>query len=56
MSAARLLAAALDECAAAGVHAASLWPTRRSRSLYRRFGFTGEGEVMVWGPQTDVSP
>jgi N-acetylglutamate synthase-like GNAT family acetyltransferase len=44
----RLLAAALEECAAAGVHAAFLWPTEGSRSLYRRFGFTGEGEVMVW--------
>jgi len=44
----RLLAAALEDCAAAGVHAAFLWPTERSRSLYRRFGFTGEGEVMVW--------
>jgi len=44
----RLLAAALEECAAAGVHAAFLWPTERSRSLYRRFGFSGEGEVMVW--------
>lgn len=43
----RLLAAALEECAAAGVHAAFLWPTEGSRSLYRRFGFTGEGEVMV---------
>ncbi|MFL5385670.1 MAG: GNAT family N-acetyltransferase [Longimicrobiaceae bacterium] len=44
----RLLAAALEECAAAGVHAAFLWPTEGSRSLYRRFGFTGEGEVMAW--------
>jgi GNAT superfamily N-acetyltransferase len=44
----RLLAAALEECAAASVHAAFLWPTEGSRSLYRRFGFTGEGEVMVW--------
>jgi N-acetylglutamate synthase-like GNAT family acetyltransferase len=44
----RLLAAALDECSAAGVHQAFLWPTQRSRPLYRRLGFTGEGEVMVW--------
>jgi N-acetylglutamate synthase-like GNAT family acetyltransferase len=44
----RLLAAALEECAAAGVHAAFLWPTGGSRSLYRRFGFSGEGEVMTW--------
>jgi N-acetylglutamate synthase-like GNAT family acetyltransferase len=44
----RLLAAVLDECARAGVHQAFLWPTQRSRDLYRRFGFTGDGEVMVW--------
>jgi L-amino acid N-acyltransferase YncA len=44
----RLLAAALEECAAAGVHQAFLWPTERSRALYRRFGFGGEGAVMVW--------
>lgn len=43
-----LQAAALDECAAAGVHHAFLWPTERSRPLYRRLGFTGDGEVMVW--------
>ena len=43
----RLLEAALDECAAAGVHQVFLWPTARSRPLYRRFGFTGDGEVMV---------
>jgi ribosomal protein S18 acetylase RimI-like enzyme len=44
----RLLAAALEACAAAGVHQAFLWPTQRSRPLYRRLGFTGDGEVMVW--------
>jgi len=44
----RLVAAALEECAAVGVHQAFLWPTPRSRSLYRRLGFVGEGEVMVW--------
>jgi GNAT superfamily N-acetyltransferase len=44
----RLVAAVLEECAAAGVHQAFLWPTQRSRSLYRRWGFVGEGEVMVW--------
>jgi len=44
----RLLAAALDDCAAAGVHQAFLWPTPPSRPLYRRFGFTGDGEAMVW--------
>ena len=50
----RLLAAALGECAAAGVHHAFLWPTERSRPLYRRLGFTGEGEVMVWVNPVDV--
>jgi len=44
----RLLAAALEECAAAGVHQAFLWPTERSRALYRRLGFGGQGAVMVW--------
>ncbi|HEX8243693.1 MAG TPA: GNAT family N-acetyltransferase [Longimicrobium sp.] len=43
----RLLAAALGACAAAGVHTVFLWPTQRSRPLYRRFGFVGEGEVML---------
>ena len=43
----RLLAAALDACDAAGVHQCFLWPTQRSRTLYRRHGFTGDGEVMV---------
>jgi N-acetylglutamate synthase-like GNAT family acetyltransferase len=43
----RLLEAALDECAAAGVHQTFLWTTARSRPLYRRFGFSGDGEVMV---------
>jgi len=42
-----LMAAVLDECAAAGVHAAILWPTERSRALYRRHGFEGDGTVMV---------
>ncbi|HEX6750558.1 MAG TPA: GNAT family N-acetyltransferase [Longimicrobium sp.] len=45
---ARLLAAALETCAEVGVHEAFLWPTPRSRSLYRRMGFVGDGEVMVW--------
>jgi GNAT superfamily N-acetyltransferase len=34
-----LLEAALAECEARGVDAVLLWPTRRSRSLYERFGF-----------------
>ncbi len=45
---ARLLEAVMAECAAAGVDAAFLWPTERSRSLYRRFGFEGDGAMMVW--------
>lgn len=44
---AQLMAAMMDECAAAGVDAAFLWPTARSRSLYRRFGFDGDGPLMV---------
>jgi GNAT superfamily N-acetyltransferase len=44
---ARLMAAIVEECAAAGVEAAMLWPTARSRSLYRRFGFEGDGRMMV---------
>lgn len=43
----RLLTAVLDECVAAGVHAAILWPTERSRALYARFGFEDRGEVMI---------
>lgn len=43
----QLMAAVLDECAAAGVYAAVLWPTERSRGLYRRHGFEGDGRVMV---------
>lgn len=42
-----LMEAVLDECAAAGVHAAILWPTDRSRALYARFGFVDCGPVMV---------
>jgi GNAT superfamily N-acetyltransferase len=42
-----LLAAALGEADGSGVDATYLWPTERSRTLYRRFGFVGEGEVMV---------
>lgn len=44
---ARLMAAIVDECAAAGIEAAMLWPTARSRTLYRRFGFEGDGPLMV---------
>lgn len=43
----QLMAAVLDECTTAGVHAAILWPTERSRPLYGRFGFEDRGPVMV---------
>ena len=43
---ARLLQAALDRAAAEGVDRVILWPTPRSRTLYERFGFTTDGEVM----------
>jgi N-acetylglutamate synthase-like GNAT family acetyltransferase len=44
---ARLMEAVVDECAVSGVEAVFLWPTDRSRSLYRRFGFEGDGPLMV---------
>jgi GNAT superfamily N-acetyltransferase len=43
----RLLTTVLDECAAAGADAVFLWPTERSRPLYRRHGFVDHGPVMV---------
>ena len=43
----RLLAAALASCDAGGVDTVYLWPTAASRTLYRRHGFRGEGEVML---------
>ncbi|HET7462341.1 MAG TPA: GNAT family N-acetyltransferase [Longimicrobium sp.] len=43
----QLMAAVLDECAVAGVEAAFLWPTERSRALHRRHGFDGDGPMMV---------
>ncbi len=42
----QLLEAALAWCRVAPVHAAVLWPRERSRSLYRRHGFRGEGSLM----------
>lgn len=42
----RLLEAALAWCRAERVQAAFLWPRERSRSLYRRHGFRGEGSLM----------
>ncbi|HXE57531.1 MAG TPA: GNAT family N-acetyltransferase [Gemmatimonadales bacterium] len=43
----RLLEAALAECEASGVDAVFLWPTPRSRSLYRRHGFEPAGEGIL---------
>ena len=43
---ARLLSAALDWCKAQEVHAAILWPTERSRSLYLRHGFSVRQDLL----------
>lgn len=40
-----LLTAALDCCAACGVHAVILWPTKRSRPLYLRHGFSAPADL-----------
>ena len=42
----RLLQAVVDRAAAEGVDRVVLWPSERSRTLYERFGFTTNGEVM----------
>lgn len=41
-----LLSAALEWCQARRVHAAILWPTERSRSLYQRYGFAVRPDLM----------
>jgi GNAT superfamily N-acetyltransferase len=41
-----LLSAALEWCQARQVHAAILWPTERSRSLYQRHGFAVRSDLM----------
>lgn len=41
-----LLSAALDWCKALDVHAAILWPTERSRSLYLRHGFDVRADLL----------
>jgi GNAT superfamily N-acetyltransferase len=41
-----LLAAALEWCRASRVHAAILWPTERSRSLYERYGFAVRPDLL----------
>ncbi|MDQ3803199.1 MAG: GNAT family N-acetyltransferase [Acidobacteriota bacterium] len=41
-----LLSAALEWCRARQVHAAILWPTERSRPLYRRYGFAVRQDLM----------
>jgi GNAT superfamily N-acetyltransferase len=43
----QLMTAMINECIRVGVHAAFLWPSERSRSLYVRFGFEDCGPVMV---------
>ncbi|HET9984151.1 MAG TPA: GNAT family N-acetyltransferase [Longimicrobiales bacterium] len=43
---ARLLEAALAWCRDFGAHAVLLWPTDRSRTLYRRYGFEVREDVM----------
>ena len=42
----QLLRAALDWCQARDVHAVILWPTERSRSLYKRHGFSVRDDIM----------
>lgn len=42
----RLLAAALAWCEGSGVDAVILWPSRDSRSLYRRHGFAAADDVL----------
>lgn len=42
----RLLETALAAAAASGVDRVVLWPSQGSRSLYRRYNFTPEGDVM----------
>lgn len=42
----RLLKTTLDWCKASHVHAAILWPTDNSRSLYQRYGFAVRSDLM----------
>lgn len=42
-----LLRAALDECARLEVDSIFLWPSARSRSLYRRHGFVVRDDILV---------
>jgi GNAT superfamily N-acetyltransferase len=42
----RLLRQAIEWCESRGVHAVILWPTERSRSLYRRHGFAVRDDIM----------
>jgi GNAT superfamily N-acetyltransferase len=42
----RLLFTALSWCKDAGVHAVILWPTEKSRSLYERFGFAVQPDLL----------
>jgi GNAT superfamily N-acetyltransferase len=51
----RLLEAALAWCESADLHAAILWPTRRSAALYERHGFARPDALMEreFGPGPD---
>ena len=51
----RLLEAALAWCETAGVHAAILWPTRRSTPFYQRYGFAHPDALLEreFGPGPD---
>lgn len=42
----RLLRTAIEWCESRNVHALILWPTERSRSLYRRHGFALRDDLM----------
>jgi GNAT superfamily N-acetyltransferase len=42
----RLLRAIIEWCESRDVHAIILWPTERSRSLYRRHGFAVREDIM----------
>jgi GNAT superfamily N-acetyltransferase len=41
-----LMAACLAQCQAEGIDAVFLWPTERSRSLYRRHGFAVRDDLL----------
>jgi GNAT superfamily N-acetyltransferase len=55
-AAARMLEAALAHCREQGVDSVILWPTGRSRPLYRRHGFVEPGDMLeaILDPRRDV--